>query len=145
MSTEIKLKGFEAIEAMFNRLPDDIAGDTAKRALKDGANVVLEEAQNLVPEGDTGKLADSLSIKFVKGSLPTYRVYAKRSKGMGGWHANLVEYGTAPHMIGNIAHPGMAPKPFMRPALLTKKDETLKAVFEKIYKHCQNAIKKASK
>ena len=145
MSAEIKLSGFDKFEAILNRLPDDLAKTVALKSLKDGANVVLTETQNLVPEGNTGKLADSLAIKVVKGKVPTYRVYAKRSKGFGGWHANMVEFGTAPHMIGNVSHPGSAPRPFMRPALLSKKNETLKAVFENIFKHCQSVLKKEMK
>lgn len=152
---EIKLRGFEKFEAMLNQLPEDIASKAAIKALKDGAKIVLEEAQSLVPEGATGKLADSLAIKIVKGGLPTYRVYARRKKGFGGWHANIVELGTAPHKIFNVLvkgkffkeidHPGSPPQPFMRPALLTKKNEALKAIFGNLMKHITSTVKREMK
>lgn len=155
MSADIQIKGFDKFEAILNKLPDDIAKNVALKALKDGAKVILEEAQNLVPEGATGKLADSLAIKAVKSKFPTYRVYARRSKGYGGWHANFVEFGTAAHEIKNVIidgkfypvihHPGAPPTPFMRPALMNKKNETIHAVFENVFKHITNTIKKEMK
>ena len=143
--TEISIKGVEPLIAILQKLPDDMQKKVGEKALKDGANVILEEAQNLVPEGATGKLADSLAIGVVKGKVPKYRVYARRKKGFGGWHAHLVEFGTKPHMIGKKYHPGAPAKPFMRPALLTKKAETIKAVFENLFKHITSTIKKEMK
>src|SRR3972149_5385617 len=93
MADEIKLNGADILEQLLSELPDDIAKKVGEKALRDGAKIILEEAQNLVPEGRTGKLADSLAIKKIKMTNPAFRVYARRGKGLGGWHANLVECG----------------------------------------------------
>ena len=145
MDTDITIKGIEPFIAALNRLPDDIAKKSGEKALRDGAKVLLEKTQDLVPEGRTGKLADSLAIAVVKADYPKYRLFAKRRKGFGGWHAHLVEFGTKPHWIGKKWHKGSPPKPFMRPALLNNKNQIIKAVFENIFSHITNVIKKEMK
>jgi len=144
MSGEIKIHGIEQLRAILNRLPDDISQKVAEKSLRDGAKEVLNEAKNLVKQ-DTGKLKDSLAIKTVRGGIPTVRVYARRNKGQGGWHANLLEFGTAPHMIGNVSHPGTSPRPFMRPALASKKTEVLTKILEGVVKHCRSVLKREMK
>src|SRR3990167_8836999 len=102
METTIKLNGFDALDKLLSELESDIAVKVGESSLRTGAKTILEEAQNLVPEGATGKLADSLAIKKIKSSFPYLRIYARRNKGFGGWHANLVEFGTKPHEIKNV-------------------------------------------
>ena len=152
---EIKLNGADILEQLLTELPDDIAKKVGVKAIKDGAKIILEEAQNLVPEGRTGKLADSLAIKKIKMTNPAFTVYARRKGGFGGWHANLVEFGTKPHNIRNVwiggkffklvKHPGTPPRPFMRPALMGKQAEAVKTVGENLFKYCSNKLKKGMK
>ena len=54
----MKLTGFDALNKFFASVPDDIAKKAGVDALRAGAVPILEEAQNLAPEGATGKLAD---------------------------------------------------------------------------------------
>ena len=155
MTTEIKLTGFDTLGKIFSELPEDIAKKVGIAALRLGAKPILEQAQNLVPEGRTGKLADSLAIANVKSTRPEVTVYARRKKGFGGWHAHLVELGTKPHDIKNaiikgkfyplIHHPGTAPKPFLRPAFLSKKEEALKVIFGSITGEIVKKFKKEMK
>ena len=42
--------------------------------------------------------------------------------------AHLVEFGTQPHQVGGVQHPGAEPKPFMRPGFDAKQAEA-KAIF----------------
>lgn len=139
---EIILTGFDTLGRIFSELPEDVAKKAGIAALKKGANLILEEAKNLVPEGRTGKLSDSLAVAVVKSNRPEVTVLARRSRGFGGWHAHLVELGTKPHEIKNVIikgkffpeihHKGSAPHPFLRPAFLAKKQEALKIVLESI-------------
>src|SRR3990167_6915767 len=152
MENGVKIKNADILDKLLSELPDDVSQKIGEKALREGAKIILEEAQNLVPEGRTGKLADSLAIKKIKMTNPAMRVYARRTKGLGGWHANLVEFGTKPHKIRNVSlggkffkvieHPGTPPRPFMRPAFIGKQAETLKTIGDALFKFCHQKLKK---
>ena len=150
----IKLENFKELNALLSSIPEDIAKRAGVAALRKGAKSVLEEAKMLVPVR-TGKLRDSLEIatKKVGGNLAVVKVQASRKKG--GFHAHLVELGTSPHkiqdaVIGNkhydvIEHPGSQKQPFLRPALLNKKEEVIKTVFENIGSEVTKQFKREMK
>jgi len=129
----IKFNGFEALQKILSEVPQDIAKKAGIDALKLAAKPILEEAQNLVPEGHSGKLADSLEIAVKKASFPIVKVQANRKKG--GYHAHLVELGTVARKTKTKpAHDTgtMPKKPFLRPAFNSKKQESLKIVLSEI-------------
>lgn len=150
---EIKLSGFDALQKILSEVPPDIAKKAGIDALKLAARPILEEAQNLVPEGATGKLADSLEIAVKKAAIPVVKVQASRKKG--GYHAHLVELGTQPHDIRNVVigdkfypvihHPGSKKKPFLRPAFNAKKADALKITLSEIMVKITGRLKRELK
>lgn len=48
-------------------------------------------------------------------------------------YAHLVEYGTKPHMIGKVFHPGAQPKPFMRPAFHTQAENAKNRIIHTVF------------
>lgn len=149
----MKLTGFDALNKILSEVPKDVARKAGVDALRAGAKPILEEAQNLVPEGATGKLAESLEIATKKASIPIVKVQASRKKG--GYHAHLVELGTQPHEIHNVVignkfypvihHPGARKKPFLRPAFNAKKGEALKIILSEIGTKLANRLKRELK
>jgi len=132
--SEQHIKGLKELNAFLQQLPVKIERNVLRGALRAGAvKELLPEAQaNLMGVGavDTKELLNGLRVGTrAKGGIVTGYVKA------GGPHAYLahwVEYGVRAHNIaaklkgwlsfGNVfvkevAHPGIKPRPFMRPAL----------------------------
>ena len=139
---KLHLTGFKELQEIFARFPVEVQKGGTLDALKAGAKPILAEAKMLVPV-KSGKLRDSLVIQPQKaGRLSVVKVLASKKKG--GYHAHLIELGTQPHTIENVKiggvfykevkHPGSQKKPFLRPALLTKKEETIKIFAEQLLK-----------
>lgn len=103
--------------------------------------------------GYPGALRDG--VRVTTGFTKTGTAYAsvkaggKTKKGADVFYAHIVEYGARRHMIkprakkmkignqfiaGAVTHPGVAPRPFMRPAVDTKLPEALLAVTMQIRK-----------
>lgn len=91
------------------------AAQAARQALEENAEIVLEEARARCPV-DTGKLRDSLHLE--KKGADKIRIVAD-AQNKGYYYGRLLEY--APNG-----------KPFMRPALESKREEIHRNVLEKI-------------
>jgi len=104
-----------------------------KEALGEGAKVIADEADNRAPKSGHIRIdvkSDEAIIGFDKEK----------------WYWRFFELGAKAHAIKGeplvfegdqglvvtrgVAHPGMAAKPFLRPALDTKKDEAIKIMGE---------------
>jgi len=96
---------------------DGIAKDLRRevsKAVKDGANVVVEAARDKAPIED-GDLRDSIQVE--RADAAKYRVYADANSGDGEWvnyYAQWVEF-------GSVHNP--TPRPFLIPALEESKEE----------------------
>jgi len=104
-----------------------------KEALGEGAKIIADEADSLAPENGHIHI-DVKSEEAIIG-------FDKEK-----WYWRFFELGAKAHMIkgsplifegdqglvvtGGVAHPGMAARPFLRPALDTKKDEAIKIMGE---------------
>lgn len=124
-----RVTGHRETARAFRELARLVAGpgnQASKRALEP----MLEEAKANLDRNrsvHTGKLKKALTIKReprAPKTKPTYRIGATSESGQSGT-VHLVEFGTAPHKIGSVEHPGAQPKPFMRPAYETKKAEAV--------------------
>ena len=132
MSGLVHVKGLSEINKFLQELPAKVEKNILRGALRAGAKPVLEQAKANAPV-KTGVLAKGLKISTSgKGGTVIAKVKA------GGKHAFVapwLEYGTAPHKITSkgggwlffgglfaksIDHPGLSPRPFMRPALDTQ-------------------------
>jgi HK97 gp10 family phage protein len=141
----IGLKGGKEIQDFLNTLAPKLEQNIMRGALRAGAKVILDEAKQNVPVS-SGDLRDSLrvSTSSKKGRV-TASVKAGNKKV---FYSRFIEFGVAAHTItsktgylsflGNayksVEHPGLQPKPFLRPALDSKANEAINAVGDYIGK-----------
>lgn len=146
MSELVHVRGLKELQAFLDTLPAKMEANIMRSALRQGANVVKDEAKANVAV-KSGLLRDGLKV-----STRSRRGVVTASVKAGGKHAYLarwIEYGTAAHKIApkkakslffggifaeGVDHPGSAPKPFMRPALDTQSQAALVAVGHAIKK-----------
>lgn len=89
--------------------------------------------------------------RAAKGTVPPVFMYVGPT--VKAPHAHLVEFGTAPHVLGGrfegAMHPGTAPQPFARPAWDEQKEAALQRIGEElgneIMKNARRAASKARK
>lgn len=151
----VEIKGLDEIEKRLQALPEKIRRKYIRTALKEGSDLILEEARSKVKRSQVmrhpkaGHLADAIVSRISVGmNSASARVgvdYKKVSTG------HLVEFGTKPHQVGlkvksgprkgqrriirfsdgtfrfaiSEQHPGARKQPFMRPAYDAKGDEAL--------------------
>lgn len=146
MSVDVHIKGGAELQQFLGQLPEKLARNILRSALRKGARVVQLAAKARVPV-KTGTLRAGLKVK---GSL-RYNV-AKATVITTGRHAYLarwLEYGTQAHTITagkgkflalltgshpvkSVEHPGIRPRPFMRPALDSQAHAAVAAVAAQI-------------
>ena len=109
-------------------------GNSALEQILPGLNTPIQQAQrkalrpmlarakaNLKANGNvlSGELFKLLAIirnRRASRARPEMMIGPDKAKGPGYRKAHLIEFGTAPHMIGPRMHPGARAFPFMRPA-----------------------------
>lgn len=127
--TQVRVKGLSELNKFLQQLPAKVEANILRGALREGAKPVMEAAKANAPV-KTGKLRDGIKSRT---SLRKGRVTTSiRVTGPHGYLARWFEYGVAAHQItaakggwlffgGKYAkavnHPGISPRPFMRPAL----------------------------
>ena len=125
------VKGMRQIGEFLQTLPVKLEKNVLRGALRAGANVVKPVAQANAPK-DTGEMARGMKV-----STNSKRGVVMAKVKLTGKHAFLgpwLEYGTAAHRIvakdggwlffggafaKAIDHPGITPRPFMLPALVS--------------------------
>lgn len=126
MARGATILGLARLERKLKRMPE-VAKATIKQAMEQGANEIVDMMKSLAPV-DNGDLRDSIgwtwgkkpkyaqAIAVAKSSLAddlTITIYAGNSKVR---YAHLVEFGTAPHVVGGMfkgaQHPGTKAQPF---------------------------------
>ncbi len=145
---EIQIRGLDEIERRLQQLPEKLRRRHLKDILREGLTLVYDEAKIRAPrrlskgweafvERGT-RLADAIAI--------TISVTAKKATGKVGIdtkkarHGHLLEFGTKPHKIGKIQHPGSRPRPFMRPAMDAKGDDSLNTMASKLAKAVEKEV-----
>jgi len=140
--SEIRVKGLAELNRFLQTLPPRLEKNILRGALRAGAQPVAEDARNNAPE-DTGvlKAGIKVSTKSRKGVVIASVKLTGKHAYIGRW----LEYGVAAHQItsakggwlffaGNFAkavnHPGIKPRPFMRPALHNKAQDAVVAAAE---------------
>lgn len=146
MTELVNVKGLSELQAFLDQLPAKMEANIMRAAMRQGANVVRDEAKANAPV-KTGLLRDGLKVTT---SSRRGVVSAKvKATGKHAYLARWLEYGTAAHFIkpkrarslfiagimrNGVDHPGAAPKPFLRPALDSQSQAALVAVGEAIKK-----------
>jgi HK97 gp10 family phage protein len=136
MAETIQIRGLDEIEKRLQALPEKLRRKSIRKALKDGTEIVRAEAalraprrrpgigwMGFVERDDEPHLKDNITSKVsvtAKGASGRVGIDYKKVR-----HGHLVEFGTKPHMIGKLHHPGARKQPFMRPAFDYKGDESV--------------------
>lgn len=144
--SDATVTGLKELQAFLDQLPAKVEANIMRAALRQGANVVRAQAQANVP------VKSGLLKAGIKVSTRSRRGVVTASIKAGGKHgflAKWLEYGTAAHFIkpknakslffaglmrDSVDHPGVKPKPFLRPALDSQAQAALLAVGEAIKK-----------
>jgi HK97 gp10 family phage protein len=137
MSIKVRIHGLAELKANLERLPVELGRQALRRALRAAAAPIRARARELAPR-DTGKLADAIVVRDDrKTPLAASVVVTVASEG---FYAHMLEFGTAPHVVGGRApgarHPGTAPRPFLRPAF----DETQEAALAEFVKRLERDL-----
>lgn len=129
MSDSVHVKGLAELQKFLSQLPAKMETKIMRGAVRAGAVVLRDEAKAQVPV-DSGQLRDGLKV-----STRSRRGVVSASVKATGPHsyvARWMEYGVAAHPIAaanggslffggffhkSAEHPGITPRPFMRPAL----------------------------
>jgi HK97 gp10 family phage protein len=169
--TETSVTGLADLDRILKTLPAKVEGNVMRGALRAGQKVIMEEAKALVPV-DQGALRDSIRIQFrrrrrKRGWVRMHLVAGNEAA----WYASLIEFGTASYYTGKgssvgkpykikpkkqpgallfggkvreeVTHPGIRPRPFMRPAVDKAQGRALDAVGDYIRKRLPREVKKA--
>lgn len=144
MADTAHVKGLDALKKALDTLPAKMEQNIMRAAMRQGMNVIRDEARNNVPV-QTGELKKGLKVKTsaMKGVVTV----TLKATGKHGHIANWLEYGTAAHIINpkvakdlffgghfasRIDHPGIVLRPFMRPAMDTQAQAALVATGEAV-------------
>jgi HK97 gp10 family phage protein len=145
-----RFKGGKELQEALNQLPAKIERNVMRSALRQGANVILNQARQNVPVDDSD-LKKSINVSTrARGGKATATLRAGDEKA---FYAHFIEYGVKPHKIKarrrktlafevddgmafpkTVNHPGARAQPFMRNALDDKSDEAIAAVAAQIRK-----------
>lgn len=145
----VNILGGKELAKFLSELPLKIEKNIMRAALGAGARVIMKEAKNNVPDKNGAlKASGRVSTNSKKGRVEASAKFGSKKA----WYGRFVEYGTAAHMIkgkngGNLKftardgkkvevpqvfHPGAIAKPYLRPALDSKANESVAAVANKI-------------
>lgn len=163
MKATVQITGLKELEAALSNLGGAVGKKVARAALRKAAEPMRDKAKELAPVR-TGKLRDSIIIgsklngrqmrslkKLSKDQRAAVELFIGPSylKGDAGRHGHLVEFGTAPHVLGGVfagsMHPGSAPRPFMRPAWDTEKGPTVDRLREILWDRIDKAARRAAR
>lgn len=153
MAKRSKMTGAKALSGAFRQLQSGLTVPINEASRFSLRPTVKAAKEKLKANGSvvTGELAALVTVKrdpTSKKDRPTHLVGPDAKSG----HyrvAHLVEFGTAPHMVGDKLHPGAAAAPFLRPAFEETKDEVIRRFGESIgpavEKRAARLAKKAKK
>ncbi len=163
MSVTVKIDGLKELDKQLELLTKRAGKGVLRRTLRDAAEPLAEKARALAPD-DSGNLRGSITVstKLDERQSRMHRRMFRDDKassemfvgpaydlGGGGRHAHLVEFGTAPHIVGGkfagARHPGTAPQPFMRPAWDADQQQMLERLKAKLWDEIQKSVARAER
>lgn len=143
--TDENILGGRALDDLLQTLPAKMERNVVRSGLRAGAKVFLDEVKQNIPVRQ-GFLRASARITTKNNKDGSASASVKVGNHLA-FYANMVEFGTRPHVIlarpggsmnvngaevKSVQHPGIAPRPFMRPAAEAKFTEAIAAVQAKI-------------
>jgi HK97 gp10 family phage protein len=151
------MKGIDELNQVLAGFDDKFGAQVLDKILRKAAGPLVRESKRLSSNADvTGETTKSIGI-IANRKNNSITVGPRRGNGFKGYHAHLLEYGTAPHIIKakaaggllhwaggaatQVQHPGSAAQPFMRPAF----DATGTGIVESIKDQCREIIESGFK
>lgn len=154
---DIQIQGLADLHRALQELPAKIEANVLRGGLRAGAKVIAEEARQQAP-AQSGALRKSIRVSLrLRKAEGKVQAFVKAGNKQA-WYANLVEFGTARHLIKPknrkslflaglarevVDHPGAKPKPFMRPAFDAKAQAAIEAMAGYIRNRLPRELKKA--
>lgn len=146
MSDDTVIRGGAELQRLLETLPAKMEANILRSALRKGARVIQQDARTRVPMA-TGTLRDGIKIKSGL-RYGTARVSVVTT-GKHAYLAQWMEYGTQAHVITagkgkvlaflmgghpvkSVDHPGVRPRPFMRPAIDSNSTAVVAAIAAQI-------------
>lgn len=149
--SDIRVNGLADLQKFLDQLPAKMEANVMRSALRAGIKPMKAVAIANCPTGEpsetnkqkyklySGALRDSIRVSGRidkrNGNVVARLIAGGKTKtGADVFYANMVEFGTRPHIIGDGVHPGVMPKPFMRNALDSEANAALVSAGEYIKK-----------
>jgi HK97 gp10 family phage protein len=139
----VRIEGADKIMAAL-KAKEDEAAHILDDAVKAGAEVISQDAADRAPRR-TGALARSIHAQETKHTRTWVEFSVSWDRDH--YYGAALEVGAQPHeitpdtaqallingeFVSSVRHPGISPRPFLRPAFDSKKDEAERAVGEKL-------------
>ncbi len=135
MTIILKIEGLKELNHALKQLPRRAANRALKSSIRAGGRVVVKAARRNLPPNYV-VLKKSLFVKVLRQGKYSINALVGPRTGKDarydGWYAHIVEFGAAPHEITiatrnvlasqgqvfgtKVKHPGVAARPFFRPA-----------------------------
>ena len=169
MTSEVQIQGFAELDKFLKQFPAKIEGNIVRASLNAANKVIADEARLRAPVDD-GDLRKSIRVSsriFKRSGDIVSLVRAGNKKA---FYAKFIEYGTARYFTGKgtgsvkgpyvirpktkkslfflgqaveqVVHEGIKPRPFMRPAFDSKKDEAIQAFARKMKQRIDKEFRK---
>lgn len=133
--------GFDTIMDYLKTFPQKVEKRILRRGLGKAAGVLKRYAKAEAPTGKTGVLKRAISARIGKVQAQVYVKFGGKRKEADAWYNHLVVKGTRAHSVRRKAslannklqdkrpfHPGSKPNDYMDRALLSGRDEAVKAM-----------------
>ena len=152
-TTDIKVEGLAELDKALKQFSVELADDIVRVGLRTAAGVIRKRAREAAPI-KTGALRQSIRVQTKlnkqNGSIVA-NIYTTK------FYANMIEYGTKAHKIvprkaealsfdggewGEVNHPGIRPRAFMRKALDTADKEALERFAAYLRKRIPKEVEK---
>lgn len=162
-SARMNIQGLADLEKALDNLGKSVGRSVLRKSLRKAAAPMRERAKDLAPVDD-GDLRGSIIIggllnksqrskhrKLTADERSAIELFVGPSYklGKGGRHGHLVEFGTAPHILGGVfagaQHPGSAPQPFMRPAFDAEAGPTIERLKPLLWAEIDRAARRQAK
>ena len=147
MSSPIRIKGLDKLNATLKRLPPTIKGSVLRQALRKGAKLIESEAKSRVTKKGTGGLKRALTTVVSQDKSGNQHATVGANKPDGS-HIHLVEFGTSERLTtgkgkvpAGISRGRMPAQPFLRPAFDSRQDAALGVIAAEL----DRAIAKATR
>lgn len=172
-SSSVEITGLKELYDLLQDLPTKVEKNVMRGALRKGQNVIKDAAKSLI-NNKTGALSKSVRIRFKTKSEKMGWVRSHLIAGdKDAWYAHILEFGSASYYTGkgktvgrpykiesksgkplliaggnpvkSVMHPGVRPKPFMRPAFDSNSQNAINEMASYIRDRLPKEIKKANK